>query len=174
MASSSRRRFLRRGLIGGALLLGAGAAGALGLQLWPTRMRRPRRAPQVLDTRELSIVAAAAEVIAPGGDALEVAHRVDEFLSGQGPPSQRDFRRLLLLLESGLAGALLDGRPAPLSRLSLDGRARALEAMRDSRLDVRRGGYQVLRRLCASMRWTDPAAWAELGYVGPPQIGPPT
>lgn len=174
MTSPSRRSFLRRGLLGGALLVGAGTLGGIGLALWPTRRAAPRRALHVLDPVELSILVAAVEVMAPGGDALEVAHRADEFLSAQSEPNRRDVRRLLHLLESGLFGALLDARPIPFSRLSLAGRARALQAMRDSRLMLRRGGYQVLRRLCTSMRWTDPGAWPTIGYLGPPQIGTPT
>ncbi len=170
----TRRGFLRRGLLGGALLAGIGAASALGLSLWPTARRTPRRPLLVLDETELSILAAMAEAIAPGADGLEIAHRADAFLVAQGDLPLRDLRRLLRLVESGAVGAILDGRPRPFTRLDVEGRAAALRAMRDSRLALRRGGYQVLRRLLLSARWTDPAAWPALGYVGPPQLGAPT
>ncbi len=108
--------------------------------------------------------------MSPGADAVEVAHRADAFLAGQGPIALRDLGRLLRLVESGLAGALLDARPRPFSHLSIEGRRAALWAMRDSRLTVRRGGYHVLRRLVQAARFTDPATWPTIGYPGPPTL----
>jgi hypothetical protein len=170
VASESRRTFLKKGLLGGALLACAG----LGLSLWPTRRIAPRRPLVMLDELELSIFASIAEAMSPGADAIEIAHRVDALIVAQSATPRHDLGRLLRLLENGLVGALLDARPRPFTRSSIEARAAALRAMRDSRLAVRRSGYQVLRRLVQSARFTDPAAWAEFGYAGPPQLAGPT
>ena len=168
--AASRRSFLRKGLLGGAIL----AAGGLGLSLWPTRMVAPRRPLVALDAFGLSIVASIAEAMSPGVDGVEVAHRADAFLAGQGEASLHDLGRLLRLVENGLAGVLFDLRPQPFSRMSIEGRQRALAAMRASRLALRRGGYHVLRRIVQAAHFTDPAVWPTLGYLGPPQLQGPT
>ena len=174
MADESRRSFLKRGLLGGALLASAGALGALGLSLWPTRRVTPQRALVVLSGTELSIVAALAEAITPGTEPIAVAHRVDAFIAALEEAERRDVQQLLQLVESAVFGVLLDGRARPFSCASVAARSRALASMRDSRITLRRGGYQVLRRLVGAARWTDEAAWSTLGYVGPPQLVVPT
>jgi len=174
MADESRRSFLKRGLLGSALLVSAGALGGLGLSLWPTLSITPQRPLVILNATELSIVAALAETITPGTDPIAVAHRVDSFISSLEAPDQRDVQRLLHLVESALFGLVLDGRARPFSRATIAQRTAALGRMRDSRVTLRRGGYQVLRRLIGAARWTDEAAWPTLGYVGPPQLVIPT
>ena len=170
-SDQGRRSFLRVGVLGGGVLAAFGA----GLALWPVRrVHVPRRALQVLDATELAILAEVASAIAPTGDPVEIAHRIDELFSTQDEASRRDLRRLLRFVESGLAGALLDGRPRPFSHLSDQGKVAALSAMRDSRLALRRGGYQALRRLALSMCWAPPGSWARLGYAGPPELVVPT
>jgi hypothetical protein len=166
----SRRSFLKKGLVGGALL----AVSGVGLSLWPTRRVTPRRGLLFLDERELSIVAAMAEVIVPGGDPVDVAHRVDAFLSPMSSGSVHDLKKLLRLVENGFAGAILDGRPQPFSRASMEARRRTMESMQDSRIALRRGGYQALRRLLVAARWTDPSLWPSIDYPGPPQLTVPT
>jgi hypothetical protein len=166
----TRRQLLKRGLFGGALL----AAGGLGISLWPTKRVTPRRPTTAVDGFGLSMFAAIAEVMTPGADPVEVAHRADDFLAGQAPGDLVDLGRLLRLLENGVANGLFTGRPMPFSRMSIDARRTVLFSMRDSRLTLRRGGYQVLRRIVVASRWTDPAAWSTLGYGGPPQLAGPT
>jgi hypothetical protein len=158
---------LKTGLLGGALLF----TGGLGLSLWPTRKQHaPVRALEVLDERAFAVLAAITATMIPSADPIAVAHFVDETFAARPPAMQRDLLRLLALVESGLWGALLDGRPRPFTRLPPEGRVAALEAMRDSRLALRRSGYQVLRRLAVSAHWCQPARWAELGYAGPPEL----
>jgi hypothetical protein len=165
-----RRTFLKRGVWGGVLLA---VGGSVGLARWPTDgMRRPRRALRALDARAFAVLAAVAArtVQAPGADAVEIAHRVDERLALMPPEGRADVGKLLLLLESGLAGLLLDGRPRPFTRLSPDAQERALLDWQQSRLAVRRSGYAVLRRLTEAAWYGAPAAWADIGYPGPPVL----
>ena len=169
----TRRRFLRWGLWGGALL----TVSAIGIGAWPSRIKHvPRRPLQVLDAAGFNVLAVAAEraVRAPGADPAELAHAVDTVLSRGTPEAQDDFRRLLQLLENGLAGLLLDGRPQPFTRLSPAGQDAALLAFRDSRITARRAGYHSLRRLCLAAYYVLPSTWESIGYPGPPQISVPS
>jgi hypothetical protein len=169
MGDMKRRSFLGVGLWGGALL----AAGGAGLQLWPTlRRHAPVKPLQVVDEREFAILAAAAEriVAQPGLDPVAIAHGVDATLAFGPPEAGADFRKLLGLLESGLAGLLLDGRARPFTRLAPAAQDATLLAYRDSRIALRRSGYHALRNLCLGAYYADPSTWAGIGYPGPPQI----
>jgi hypothetical protein len=166
----NRRSFVKRGLLGGALLA---LGGSIGLATWPSREAvRPRRKLQALDAQQFAILAAVAArtVEAPEADALEIAHRCDERLALAFPEAREDFGKLLLLLENGLAGLIFDGRAKPFTRLSPEAQTRALEHWRDSKLAVRRGGYAVLRRLTQSVWYAAPEGWAWTGYPGPPTL----
>jgi len=170
----TRRRFLKRGLLGGFLLA---TAGGLGLGLWPTRQdANPRRALKLLDERGFAILAAIAArtVRVPGADPIEIAHRVDETLSLGVPEARKDFTQLLLLFENALAGFVFDGRAKPFTRLSPEAQDAVLLSWRNSRVALRRGGYHALRKLTLAAHWSNPDHWAAVGYPGPPQIGRPT
>lgn len=159
------------GLAGGALL----AVSGVGLSLWPALTRyRPRRALQVLDGVTFNVLAqAAARIVPADGDPAEIAHRVDETLALGPPEAREDFGKLLKLLESGLAGLVLDGRPRPFTRLPPEKQDAALLAFRDSRLALRRSGYHALRKLCLGGYYASDSTWAAIGYPGPPQISEP-
>ena len=106
-------------------------------------------------------------VTAKGADPVAIAHAVDRTLMGATPEARADFARLLGLLENALPGLLLDARARPFTRLSAEGRDRVLEAWRDSRLSLRRSGYQALRKLCIASYYLDEASWGPLGYQPP-------
>ena len=166
----NRRSFVKRGLLGGALLA---LGGSIGLATWPSQLAvQPRRKLQALDARQFAILAAVAArtVQAPAADPVEIAHRCDERMALAFPEVRADFGKLLLLLENGLAGLLFDGRAKPFTRLGPDEQTQALERWRDSKLAVRRGGYAVLRRLTQSVWYAAPEAWASTGYPGPPTL----
>src|SRR5262245_19080471 len=112
----NRRSFLKKGLLGGALL----ALGGAGLALAPTRhVASPTSALLVLDDRAFQILAAVAARIVPLPDAdpVAVAHSVDLTLSRAAPETQTDLVKLLGLFENALPGLLLDGRALPFTRL---------------------------------------------------------
>jgi hypothetical protein len=169
-----RRAFLQRGLLGGALLA---AAGGIGLVSWPPRIGgRPRRSLRVLDERQFAVVCAIAArtVRVPDADPIEIAHGVDQTLTYGAPEAQRDLGKLLLLFENALAGLAFDGRVRPFTHLSPEDQDAVLRAWRDSRITLRRCGYQVLRKLTEKAYYATPASWAGVGYAGPPTIGRPT
>jgi hypothetical protein len=167
----NRRSFLKRGLLGGALL----AVGGLGL--WPSTRRFASRRPlKLFDERRFAIVAAIAArtVHAPGADPVEIAHRVDDTLNSATPDVQGDFKQLLLLFDNALAGLVLDGHLRPFTALSGEEQDAVLLAWRDSRLVLRRGGYHALRKLTLAAHYSQPSTWSSVGYPGPPTLSVPT
>jgi hypothetical protein len=166
----NRRTFIRRGLVGGALLA---LSSATGLFVWPSAVtRRPRRPLRALDERHFAILAAIASrtVMAPAADPIEIAHRIDEQIAWACPEARGDFQRLLLLFDNALAGLILDGRARPFTRLSPAAQDEVLAHWQTSRLAIRRSGYTVLRKSTQSAWYAAPAAWEDTGYPGPPTL----
>lgn len=162
-----RRVFLKRGLIGGAVL----AVGGTGLAAWPTSLKfKPTRATTVLDERRFAIFAAIAArvVTVSGADPVAIAHTVDDALARAAPEAQKDIRDALMLFDNALAGALLDFRFGPFTSLDPAGQDAVLASWRDSRLMVRRGAYKALKNLCVTSFYRKEHAWAAAGYPGPP------
>jgi len=162
----NRRTFLKRGLMGGAVLvLGMG-----GLAVLPTKdVATPKRALAVLEPRSFQVLVAFAKRVVPEtADAVDVVHRVDDALRLAPLEAQRDFNKLLGLFENALPGLLLDGRALPFTRLSPESQDAVLRHWRDSRLELRRSGYQALRRACLAMAYQDEALWPAIGYAPPP------
>lgn len=165
-----RRSFLKKGLLGGALL----ALGGAGLALRPGRhLASPTQPLRVLDDRTFQVVVAiAGRVVAlPDADPVAIAHTVDASLSRVAPDAQTEVAQLLGLFENALPGLLFDGRVTPFTALDSDAQDRVLEAWRDSRLALRRSGYQALRKLCLGAHYGDPRTWPALKYGGPPDLG---
>lgn len=161
-----RRSLLKKGLLGGFLLL---LGGGSGLAYFPTRDGFPVP-PQLLSlnpSRFEVLAAVAARVVPSGADAAAVALEVDCILSYAVVETRQDIEKLLGLFENALPGLLLDGRALPFTRLTEAGQDEVLESWRTSRLALRRSGYQALRKLCMVAYWTQPSAWAAIGYDPP-------
>lgn len=167
---TTRRALLRYG-VAGALVL---AVGGVGLSLQPTVRTAPSEPLKVLDEVEFAILAAVAEALLPGdarrpsARALSVPEKVDHVLSTMHPADVAEVKQVLRLLENGLMGLLLDGRPATFTGASPSARERVLERWRTSRWTLRRTAYLALAGLCNAAYWTDPRVWASVGYAGPP------
>jgi hypothetical protein len=176
-SSPSRRRLLKRGLLGGALLL---VGGALPLALRSTLVRRaPRRPLRLLSGAEHAIFAAVASRLAPGdgagpswptADALDCAGKVDALMATTNPEVGGEFRQLLRLFESALFGLALTGTPTPFTRLDPAGQDARLEVWRRSRVALLRSGYQALKRLAHATYYSSPEVYALVGYPGPPEV----
>jgi hypothetical protein len=176
-ARLDRRRFLRRGLFGGALLV---CAGSLPFVFRTTRRGAAPRAPlKLLSADEHAVFAAVAARIVPGdgadprwprADALDCAGKVDALMATVHPDVGHDFRRLLRLVESGFAGLLLAGSARPFTRAEPAEQDARLEAWRRSRLAVLRSGYQALKRLATATYYSSPEIYELVGYPGPPLV----
>ena len=161
-----RRTFIKRGLLGGSLL----ALGGVGLALYPGRdSALPTEPLRWLEPRPFrALVAFAARVVtAAGRDPIAIAQGVDQLLVAAPVETRSDLNKLLGLLDNALGALLLDGRLTPFSRLDDKAQDHALTQWRDSRLAVRRTGYQALRKLCLATHYAGEASWAALGYAPP-------
>jgi len=171
---TTRRGFLKKGLLGG-LVLAVGGGG--GLVLWPTRVdHQPRQPLKVFSEKEFAVFAAVAArvVTVAGADPVGIVHNIDHLFETAVPEARRDHKRLLGLYDNALAGLLFDGRPKPFTRLNGERQDEALRAWRDSKMIVRRAGYTTLRKLSLAAHYGLPSTWASVGYPGPPNISLPT
>ena len=179
-ALPDRRRFLKRGLFGGALLF---AAGSVPFVFRTTRRdRAPRASLRLLSADEYAVLAAVAARIVPGdgadgrwprADALDCAGRIDALMATTHPDVGHDFRRLLHLVESGFLGTFTAGSPRPFTRAPSAEQDARLEAWRRSRLAILRSGYQALKRLADAAYYSSPEVYALCGYPGPPVVSQP-
>jgi hypothetical protein len=164
--ASSRRSFLKKGLFGGLVL----AFGGGGLALYPSgHVASPTAPLLVLKPTSFQVLVAVAGrmVVAKGADPVAIAHAADGALAGTPLEVQADVNKLLGLLENALPGLLLDARVQPFTRLSPESRDRVLESWRTSRLELRRSGYQALRKLCLASHYFEEASWSPLEYAPP-------
>ena len=176
-ASPGRRRLLKRGVLGGALLL---VGGALPLALRSTLVRRRPRAPlRLLSEDEHAIFAAVAARLAPGdgagpqwptAEALDCAGKVDALMVRVHPEVGAELRQLLRLFESAVFGLAFTGSPTPFTRLSPAAQDARLESWRHSRLALLRSGYQAMKRLAHATYYSSPEVYALVGYPGPPEV----
>jgi hypothetical protein len=173
----SRRKFLKRGLLGGGLLL---AAGTLPFAFRTTAIgRRPRRDLGLLTLEEYAVLAAVAARLVPGdgadaswprAEAVDCAGKIDALLATVHPDVGSDFRRLLRLFESGFLGTFIAASPRPFTRAAPADQDARLEAWRRSRIALLRSGYQAIKRLAHAAYYSSPEVYAKIGYPGPPVV----
>jgi hypothetical protein len=172
-----RRGFLKKGLVGGALLMVGGGAG---IALRSTRLGPPPQAPlRLLSAREHAVLAAVAARVVPGvgappdwpsAESLDCAGKIDALLALAHPTVGQEFKQLLGLFENGLVGLVVAGRPAPFTRLAPAAQDARLRAWRGSSLMLLRSGYQALVRLVHAVYFSSPRVYALCGYPGPPEV----
>ena len=158
----NRRQLLTRGLLGGALLAGAG------LFVYPSREVAPAD-PKFISARAFSILSAVAARIVPQADPLLIARRIDKSIAAL-PDLVGELNQLLLLFDNALAGLLFHAHVRPFTRLAANAQDAVLISWRDSRVTLRRSGYQALRRLCLSAAYVTPEEQKAIGYPGPRRV----
>ena len=165
---------MKRGLIGGVLLVGAGTLPFA----FRSTLRRPPHAPlRLLTADEYAMFAAVAARIVPGDGAgppgpppRRSTARARSTRCSLAHPTRRRAPRLLRLFESGLSGLVLTRKPTPFTRLAPAEQDARLEAWRHSRLALLRSGYQALKRLAQATYYSSPEVYALVGYPGPPDV----
>ncbi len=91
---------------------------------------------------------------------------------------RRAFRRLLGVVDSAFWNLLLFGRPVRFSQLTGMAQERFLLGMAQSRLGVKRQGFQAIKRMATFFYYSQEARpgesllWADLGYVPAPRPRP--
>jgi len=173
----SRRKFLKRGLLGGGLLV---LAGTLPFAFRTTAIgRRPRRELKLLSVEEHAVLAAIAARMTPGdgagptwptAEAVDCAGKIDALLATCHPDVGADFRKLLRLFESGFVGTFIAASPRPFTRATPADQDARIAAWRRSRLALLRSGYQALKRLSHAAYYSSPEVYARVGYPGPPVV----
>jgi hypothetical protein len=173
----SRRKFLKRGLLGGGLLV---LAGTVPFAFRTTALgRRPRRELKLLTLEEHAVLAAIAARMAPGdgagptwptAEAVDCAGKIDALLATCHPDVGSDFRRLLRLFESGFLGTFVAASPRPFTRATPAEQDARIAAWRRSRLALFRSGYQALKRLTHATYFSSPEVYPRVGYPGPPVV----
>jgi hypothetical protein len=174
--NASRRSLLKKGLLGGAILVGGGS---LSLLARSGRMGyEPRSTLAVLTPYEYAIFSAAAARLCPGdgavgwpaAEALDAAGRLDTLLSELHPRAIKDFRRLLHVFESALTGLVSAAAPRTFTRSAPAEQDQRLDAWRRSNVALFRSGYQAMKRLAHAIYYASPEIYQRLGYPGPPTV----
>jgi len=181
--SPARRSFLKKGLLGAALLL---VGGALPIALRGGLERaRPRGALRLFTAREYAIFAAiAARIVGdegaggataaatawPSAEALDCAGKTDALMALAHPAAGAELRQLLHLFDNGLLGLFTNLQPTPFTRLAPAAMDARIDAWRTSRVALLRSGYQALKRLAQATYYSSPELYPRVGYPGPPVV----
>ncbi len=126
--------------------------------------------------RQRAVLAATCDTFVPahdgGGPALH--ERVLRIIASL--PDPQDRRRLgflLSVLGSPLVNLAVSGRPRSFAELDQHARVNLLRGWAQSRFQLRRAGFQVMKRLVSFVHYTSPDAggshpmWRAVGYPGP-------
>lgn len=177
-AGQARRSFLKRGLVGSAVLaLGGGTALFLrpGKE-WPL----PSEGLLALSPREYAVVMTLATRMLPISGAfppleqVRVGFNADRILTKVDPTALGEMKQLLNLFENALPNFLFGLRLAPFTQQSASEQDQVLGEWMNSRLEVRRTGYSALRGLVLAAYFVRAETWAAVGYPGPPKLHDPT
>ncbi len=166
-----RRGFLKKGLLGAALLAAGG--GSAWLATRKTRVRPGLRRLQVFDAAQLTVLLAVADRVIPDHPGfprpadVDLPARVDAVAAMAHPATRVELRRLVTLFESGFGG-LFDLSPRLFTDCDGAAQDRRLRGWMNSRIAVRRTGFKALKRLVAAAYYGSPATWKAVGYPGPP------
>lgn len=166
--ATDRRTFLKRGLIGGAVLV-VGSGAYLGLR-GPALRHAPAGPLYVLDGATFAILAAVAARVASfdEADPVRIAHGVDVALQYLPVEGQADLKRALRLLDNGLAGLFTRGSATPFTQLSPDAQDAALTRWACSSVAVLRSAFDALRKLCLAAHYAELENARAIGYPGVP------
>jgi gluconate 2-dehydrogenase subunit 3-like protein len=166
----SRRSLLKRGLLGGGLLLIGGFTylGTRGTK----RGAAPSKPLSVLTEDEYAVMdAIAARIVAPAPDAPPLADttwNVDQLLAAAAPETQKEVKQLLGLFESAIGNFLFGARVTSFTRLDPAAQDRVLREWQQSRLLLRRTGFSALKTLAMAGYYGTSRTWAYVNYPGPP------
>lgn len=170
----SRRRLFKLGFAGAAVLAVAGAAGRLftgddlaagevALGLTPHGLHVARAIVEALTPEEDGF---------PSGVSLKIHQRLDEEAWAAPPLVRDDINSALMLLEHA---PLLLGFGARLSRLPVDRRLAAFEALLQHKARLVVASASSVRQMIYVFYYGHPSTWVGMGYAGPfvPEARPP-
>lgn len=165
-----RRRLLQIGTVASLTLVAVG-----GGLVW----MRPAAPAAELNADSRMLFAAVAQAVLdgvlPSGPARAAAltahvERVQQTIRGFSPAVQNELAQLLGILCTAPGRRLLARLAAPWETASAADVGIALQRLRTSRLATRQQIYHALRDITNGAYFSDPAAWAAIGYPGPKDI----
>ena len=170
MMKINRRKVLKYGL-GGSFAL---VVGGLSLSLQSTKMVTPAAELLVLSEKEYSVLYAIAERLIPANgnfpaaSELDVAQKVDIYLSTCHTGIQKEFKQLLAIFENATFGLLFNRKMHPFTQYEPDKQDEIIESWRTSQFHFRRTAFFALNRICGGVYFADKKSFAAIGYKGPP------
>lgn len=165
----TRRRWLKLGVAGGAVLAAGGGVAALFSWGYESKLGATDR-PIALSAKELAVARALVEALLPGGGALPpgldlgVQQRVDEEVWASEPHVARQIKQALQALEH-LPVAF--GHAARFTSLTPAERERVFGAMLRSDRDTVRQIALSFRQLLHVLYYGHERTWAAMRYDGP-------
>jgi hypothetical protein len=93
---------------------------------------------------------------------LHIAEEVIRYVASLPQPMQKEIRQLVTIFE--YLPLLVIFKPARFSRLNPRDQERYIAAWGNSRIGILRTGFRVLKSLCVSTYYQNPASWAGIGY----------
>lgn len=169
-----RRGFLKKGLLGGALLAlgGAGFLASRGGKKVPL----PPGGLSTLSESEYAVMAAiCARCVPPrkgfpSQEELGLAQACDKVLARADKGVQKEVKQLLGLFENALTNTLFGGRFKPFTQLSPAEQDEVLHEWATSAIMIRRTGFAALRTIAMAAYYGNPKTWGAVGYPGPPPM----
>ena len=172
---TTRRTFLKTGLIGSCTLLTA--------RVLDREAFAQSEGPGSLDLKKLNnkdadCIAALAPAVLKGAlpdDSAaravainEVVEAFDRTVAGLSPAVQREIEELLSLLTFVPTRRLIAGVSKPWSEATVEDVDAFLNGWRQSRFALLQQGYQALARVMIACWYGNPLSWQKIGYSGPP------
>lgn len=124
-----------------------------------------------LSANQRGTLALVCETLIPAADGSALAQQLEEVLTAKDPGELAQMGLVLTLLESGVAGLLLTGRPGRFATLSVPEREERLRRWATSPVPTIRQAFQGLKRLASFLYWAAPtqplrSAWGYRQEVG--------
>ncbi len=104
----------------------------------------------------------------PSPDKLKTALACDAIVSMLEEVTQAELKQLLMLFENALPNFIFGGRTVPFTELAPNEQDLVLAEWRDSRLTLRRTGYNALRGMVMAAYYGNAETWGAVHYPGPP------
>lgn len=110
---------------------------------------------------------------------LQIAQRIKVAIARQSPEDQQEFKQLLNVFTSPLAGLLFTGKFKSFASLQPAGREQWLQYWASSNIGLLRKGFSALQQLTCFLFYSDTTVadpnpvWKHIGYPGPVAPPPP-
>ena len=166
-----RRTLLKLGLGATVVLVAAGGGIAL-LQPGISNGRLGDSARAVMRAAGFAVLDGALPAPGPEQERALDQHlvRLEATIAAFPVPTRAELSQLLALLASPPGRVALAGLGTHWAEASVAQVQAALQGMRLSSLSLRQQAYHALRDLTNAAYFSDPSAWAHLGYPGPTHI----